>query len=106
METGSYVGTGTYGQSNPNTLTFGVEPKLLMVAANNKGLDFNLYSSDIAWSASFIWFSGVTGMTMWNNPGVANLNVSVQGNKISWYSTSARSQCNEIMTTYAYLAIG
>ena len=106
IETGSYVGTGASGSSNPNTLTFGFEPKLLMVAANNKGLDFNLYSSDIAWSASFIWFSGVTGMTMWNNPGVANLNVSVQGNKISWYSTSARSQCNEIMTTYAYLAIG
>lgn len=106
IETGSYMGAGTYGQSNPNTITFGFEPKLLMVAANNKGLDFNLYSSDIAWSASFIWFSGVTGMTMWNNPGVANLNVSVQGNKISWYSTSARSQCNEIMTTYAYLAIG
>lgn len=106
IETGSYVGTGTSGSSNPNTLTFGFEPKLLMVAANNTGLAFNLYSSDIAWSASFIWFSGVTGMTMWNNPGVANLNVSVQGNKISWYSTSARSQCNEIMTTYAYLAIG
>ena len=106
IETGSYVGTGASGSSNPNTLTFGFEPKLLMVAANNKGLDFNLYSSDIAWSASFIWFSGVTGMTMWNNPGVANLNISVQGNTISWYSTNATAQCNAIMTTYAYLAIG
>lgn len=106
IETGSYVGTGTSGSSNPNTITFGFEPKVLMVAANNKGLDFNLYSSDIGWSASFIWFSGVTGMTMWNNPGVENLNVSVQGNTISWYSTNATSQCNAIMTTYAYLAIG
>lgn len=106
IETGSYVGTGAYGQSNPNKITFGFEPKLLMVAANDKGLDFILYSSDIAWNASFIWFYGVTGMTMWNNPGVANLNISVQGNTISWYSTNNRSQCNEIMTTYAYLAIG
>ena len=28
IETGSYVGTGTYGASNPNTLTFGFVPKV------------------------------------------------------------------------------
>lgn len=30
IETGSYVGTGTYGSSNPNSLTFGFQPKMIM----------------------------------------------------------------------------
>ena len=31
IETGSYVGTGTYGQANPNTLTFGFKPKFVWI---------------------------------------------------------------------------
>ena len=31
IETGSYIGTGTYGQANPNTLTFGFVPKFVWI---------------------------------------------------------------------------
>lgn len=31
IETGSYVGTGTYGSSNPNSLTFGFQPKIIII---------------------------------------------------------------------------
>ena len=32
IETGSYTGTGTYGNSNPNSLTFGFEPKIVFIS--------------------------------------------------------------------------
>lgn len=31
IETGSYVGTGTYGESNPNSLTFQFQPKFVVI---------------------------------------------------------------------------
>ena len=31
IQTGSYVGTGTYGASNPCSLTFDFEPKLILI---------------------------------------------------------------------------
>lgn len=34
IQTGSYTGTGTYGSSNPNKLTFNFQPKLVVVAKN------------------------------------------------------------------------
>ena len=37
IATGSYVGTGTYGASNPCSLTFDFAPKLLIVAIEDQG---------------------------------------------------------------------
>ena len=37
IATGSYVGTGTYGSSNPCSLTFDFVPKLLIVAIEAQG---------------------------------------------------------------------
>ena len=37
IQTGSYIGTGTYGSNNPNTLTFDFEPKLLIVSGAVNG---------------------------------------------------------------------
>ena len=39
ISTGSYVGTGTYGEDNPNSLTFEFEPKLVIVISANSALD-------------------------------------------------------------------
>lgn len=39
IATGSYVGTGTYGSGNPNTLTFEFEPKIVIVYEENYRLD-------------------------------------------------------------------
>ena len=35
IATGSYVGTGTAGESSPNTLTFPFEPKMVVITAEN-----------------------------------------------------------------------
>ena len=93
IETGSYVGTGTSGSSNPNTLTFGFEPKFLLVMKEG--------SQTITGSFGLIW-SG--------NSKVGARSIFVNDTGISWYSTSSSSpvddQCNTFGTTYHYVAIG
>lgn len=37
IQTGSYVGTGTYGANNPCSLTFKFAPKIVIVRANSYG---------------------------------------------------------------------
>ena len=49
IETGSYTGTNTYGSSNPNSLTFGFEPKLVIVQVNK-----------IVYPGGFIWVDGIS----------------------------------------------
>lgn len=95
IATGSYVGTGSYGASNPNSLTFPFVPKivLIQVAANTYGAAF------------FVWGSGYftcpySGNSIGVNP------VTISGNTMSWYSKiSDQAQLNS-MHTYNYLAIG
>lgn len=103
IETGSYVGTGTYGQNNPNSLTFGFEPKLVIIAeasgsgymivfingANGRGISYG--------SATSIY---TTLSTTWQSKG------------ISWYvnnaynGLNANTQLNSSSSTYYYVAIG
>lgn len=104
--TGSYIGTGTYGASNPNTLTFEFEPKIVFVMLNGlvgygESLGFcaitglNSYRSGIG-SGSPYW---VTQYFTWS------------GNALQWYATAssemdASCQLNNSGTTYYYTAIG
>lgn len=99
IETGSYVGTEMYGASNPNTLTFGFKPKIVIISINGTstyggaifmygqtrssytGVLYNVDSSDMPFLT-------------WNE------------NSVSWYSTHrGYNQLNEAKT-YNYLAIG
>ena len=93
IETGSYVGTGTYGASNPNTLTFGFVPKFVFVSSGGGS------------SSYFLWVQGCN-----KTSGEYNNNLSVvvaSGNTLSWYSTKdTSSQRNQNATTYYYIAIG
>lgn len=99
---GSYVGTGTAGQSHPNTLTFGFSPKLVIIrysdANNPKG------------------FTAVYGNTAVICDGDQNYNMvalSWGSNSLSWYATDSVSssdkpyyQMNREGFTYYYIAIG
>ena len=90
--TGSYTGTGTYGSSNPNTLTFPFEPKILVVG------NYWQFTAPYGCPSAPCMGSG-------NSVGGVNLNWS--GNSVSWYSTrSDTSQLNESGKTYNYFAIG
>ena len=90
--TGSYTGTGTYGSSNPNTLTFPFEPKILVVG------NYWQFTAPYGCPSAPCMGSG-------NSVGGVNLNWS--GNSVSWYSTRSDTlQLNESGKTYNYFAIG
>lgn len=110
IQTGSYVGTGTYGQDNPCSLTFNFEPKLLIVGAvssEHLGVLFGLRPGGQYWSHSFIW-TNLQQNTIINDE---RNYISVTGNTVSWYLISTYEkdgsyQCNDSNTTYTYIAIG
>ena len=106
IEVGSYVGTGTYGSANPNSLTFGFEPKMLIIGSAKNGSNVTqpaLLPTSNGWGDSFLWIKGqveerVNGYSV---------DISSEGKTVSWYSAKAANiQCNATNTTYLYLAIG
>lgn len=89
---GSYVGTGTYGQSNPNTLEFDAPP--LMVFVVGEGSFFAIQGSS---EANVIYY-GSGGA----------LNLTWNGNSLSWYvyaEPTDYKQFNMEGKTYYYIAL-
>lgn len=104
IATGSYVGTGTYGANNPNTLTFDFEPKIVI-----------LWYQISTWENSANVFLLRWNYTTQFAPGAStNSNASdyisyitYSGNTISWYNANhPLYQLNNVGNTYSYLAIG
>ena len=122
IETGSYVGTGTYGASNPNTLTFGFAPKFVIFIDNGyyngsrtlymalfqkarNLINCELLPDSYGDSAYFLGPSGYNGQqyTDWEEAAWKTNG----GKTINWLSThSDVYQFNEINNTYYYIAIG
>ncbi len=88
--TGSYVGTGTYGKNNPNSITFDFEPKLVILQED----------------ATVIMIRGTSKATYYTTTSYS-LTLTWSGNVLSWYSTeSAGRQFNTSGETYHWVAIG
>lgn len=111
--TGSYVGTGKYGENNPNSLTFEFNPKLLFIT-NRQGSG-NFYGiSDIDGNpldCSMLTTSYTKGLGFGSKDSSDILSSygkkSGDGKTITWYhSRSASSQQNDANYTYYYFAIG
>ena len=83
MATGSYTGTGTFGSSSPNTLTFSFTPELVILSGGDIGLTISNTSPSGGTSDAYI-----------------------QGKTARWYSTSAAKQLNVQGKSYSYVAIG
>ena len=102
---GSYVGTGTYGEENPNTLTFDFEPKLLF-------LDITTQVNNSAISAVSPGYSILfRGAEKCSNAEGGTLHTSWNGNSVSWYFSTKNgspvaSQYNTSEQTYYYIALG
>lgn len=95
IATGSYAGTGTYGSSNPNSLTFDFVPKFVILSGGEG------YSGTPCYS---IWFSGFGKLGFYDIP---YSKAEVNGNTLTWYhQSSATFQSNISGTTYYYMAIG
>lgn len=101
IETGSYTGTGTYGSSSPNSLTFGFSPDLVII------LDAQSYSVTV----TMVKPSKVASKSSARGSGEV-LSVTWEEKTVKWYETSAsdseaaRVQLNYSGTTYYYIAIG
>ena len=90
----SYVGTGTYGSSNPNSLTFDFVPKMVIIRQENDAY------------AKFDWIIGTTSVEV-HLDGSYNCFVAIDGNKLSFYSLNASLyQMNESGEKYYAVAIG
>lgn len=92
MKTGNYTGTGVYGSSTPNTLSFDFEPKLLIISGGTLGMTVILtYKSNGYTVAGSTQINGIT----WGS------------SSVSWYSiTSTSYQLNDSGGTYYYVCIG
>ena len=101
IATGSYTGTGTYGSSNPNSLTFEFEPKVLFIAPVTN------YSGALNYQSVF--WKGMTSFPTYIGSADTGMSVVVSwGTTVSWYTNGsyANRQLNDSGTSYAYIAIG
>lgn len=99
IATGSYTGTGTSGASNPNSLTFDFEPKMIIIETDS-GVSGNWTHAAALRGSGFI-------SAAWQNSLQVNSIATWSGKTVSWYSNSnANLQANTSGTVYRYLAIG
>lgn len=107
VATGTYKGTGKYGESNPSTLTFDFEPKMVIITVITQS------DGETAQESFDIGSSGKSQWLMWID-GVKESYTTAQNrftkitNGISWYCTGNQSymQCNGSSYYYSYIAIG
>lgn len=102
---GSYVGTGTHGSSNPNSLTFEFEPKLVIISGQVP------YSTDANCLGYVIFVPGMTEYAPFTSDGYyQNGTVSFKENSVSWLARVPNNatgfQLNVSGQTYYYFAIG
>ena len=102
IETGSYVGTGTYGSKNPNTLTFRFEPKFVHIQS------YSIGNADGTGYGFAFFLSGARGFTI--GPSSSNdlypLNAKFNKNILSWYQNDEYAQLNEKKVKYFFAALG
>lgn len=105
IQTGSYVGTGTYGSSNPCSLTFGFSPQLFIL--------FGKANSNANYRDMIIAIKGGTqlGFTISHgtNPDAAGgdgITFSWGSKTLNWYATYLNKQLNASGVTYNWLAAG
>ena len=100
IESGSYVGTGTYGFDHPNTLTFGFKPKMVFMTDGRDDFDerFTMF---------FPWIESLKTINVWKeSQNNYQLNATISGNTISWFgTTTAYYQWNEANRKYYYFVI-
>lgn len=105
IATGSYVGTGTYGASNPNSLTFPFEPKLVIIRVQPSSYDSDhmaIFIKPVLNSTSMLRSSKSGGQISGNT-----IPCTWDKNTLTWYSTESQdAQLNIKNATYYYVVIG
>lgn len=97
-ESGTYTGTGKYGEGNANTITFsGGVPDLVVIAAVTQK------STVLAFLAPKVGLGYSFSDTDGSGSAAYRLNVSTNGNAVSWYALQKPAdQCNLYLQQYRY----
>jgi hypothetical protein len=123
IATGSYVGTGTYGEANPCSLTFDFVPWLVYVYCSRSRSFFAndiTYLYELSQYDYFLWIYNSKGRsiysdfnennTSWNGPSAQSTDgfFNLVGNTLGWFvqSTAASYQLNTSGFPYSYTVIG
>lgn len=95
IETGSYFGTGQYGEANLNQITFGFRPSVVIISSK----------SDYSGDAVYFWGSNYFQVNYSNESSTC---LATSGaNVMEWYNkTSDELQLNISGCEYGYIAIG
>lgn len=110
IEMGSYVGTGTYGSSNPNTLTLPFVPKTIEFIGSEGGTYNNYQGTDpypVIVSADYL--TDEYQYVVIYDSGQANdfQYMKLDGTTLSWYyGKSATGQLNQSGIKYYYKITG
>lgn len=97
MQVVSYVGTGTYGENNPNSLTFLFKPKVIFLSGG---------------TIPCVCFPGITSIYYvdLNNITVTATMLNTtwydETNRLSWYTNAPNYQLNYSGSKYTTIAIG
>lgn len=104
IATGSYIGTGTYGASNKNSLTYDFTPKIWGLYAKGTSPDY-WYSCGLR---LYPWGKNVKWATMLPDSynALKSLTMDYAGNTVSWYSDSADAQANTSGWEFFHFAVG
>ena len=87
---GSYVGTGTAGQANPNTLSFAGKPLVVLVFTRGDFMMMGRPCVNGFWACS---------------DGFREADVTWNDTGLSWYHSYTNEQMNVSGTTYHYVAL-
>ena len=91
---GSYVGTGTYGISNKNSLTFSFVPKFVIINGGSYYVIF-INGSQTGYIINTISTAVAVSYLTWDNT----------NKTVSWYGENATEQMNSSNLTYTYAVV-
>ena len=117
---GTYVGTGSVGSANPNTLAFDFEPKFVLITTYGRSDTYA--STDYSYEKTTKDYMILTKYRAvsynYNTTNALGYNVKVKfsGNSVSWYADASNAACQAnsgggtsggtYQSIYGYVAIG
>lgn len=110
IETGSYVGTGKYGQDDPTKITFGFVPKFVLISSRQNDGHWAIFNTEQL-AAKYKTSGGYIEILGFNS--TSNHFARINGTELEWYASndsnasySGLNQQNLSGVTYYYIAIG
>lgn len=105
ISTGSYVGTGTYGQSNPTMINCGFKPKMLFIYISKPSFNDSIVASQYTDVLFAGWAEGVTAIQSNSYPPSDLIRFTQLDNGLSFYGNNYPYNNREGIIYY-YAALG